>query len=48
MNIVKKDLRLDEGVENCEELWDINNGITLCLKCHKKYHSENGNSKEKL
>ena len=21
-----------------EELWDINNGITLCYKCHKKRH----------
>lgn len=25
---------LDEAL-NCEELWDINNGITLCLKCHQ-------------
>jgi hypothetical protein len=23
----------------CEELWDLNNGITLCIKCHKKEHS---------
>jgi len=20
----------------CEELWNINNGRTLCIKCHKK------------
>jgi hypothetical protein len=25
-----------EGAENCKELWDINNGITLCKKCHQK------------
>uniref|UniRef100_A0A6M3LFB6 HNH endonuclease n=1 Tax=viral metagenome TaxID=1070528 RepID=A0A6M3LFB6_9ZZZZ len=23
-----------EQALNCEELWDINNGITLCKKCH--------------
>jgi hypothetical protein len=22
----------------CKELWDLNNGITLCLKCHKEEH----------
>lgn len=21
--------------KNCQELWDINNGITLCIDCHK-------------
>ena len=21
---------------NCEELWNINNGLTLCIDCHKK------------
>ena len=25
-----------EQALNCEELWNINNGITLCLKCHNK------------
>jgi 5-methylcytosine-specific restriction endonuclease McrA len=24
----------NEGI-NCEKLWDINNGITLCVNCHK-------------
>lgn len=23
----------------CEELWNINNGITLCKECHKKTDS---------
>ena len=25
-----------ESAIACKELWDINNGITLCRKCHKK------------
>ena len=24
----------------CEELWNINNGFTLCLECHKRLHKE--------
>jgi len=26
-----------EDAENCEELWNINNGRTLCKNCHRKY-----------
>lgn len=25
-------------INNCEELWDINNGITVCRDCHHKLH----------
>jgi len=25
-----------EQALNCDKLWDINNGRTLCRKCHKK------------
>lgn len=27
-----------EQAKECKDLWDINNGITLCKKCHKKKH----------
>jgi hypothetical protein len=30
-----------EEALNCEALWDLNNGITLCKKCHKSVHSKN-------
>ncbi len=26
---------------NCEELWNINNGRTLCKSCHKEIHTNN-------
>jgi hypothetical protein len=25
--------------EKCEELWDINNGVTMLKKSHKAYHN---------
>ncbi|MBA7589416.1 hypothetical protein ES708_31501 [subsurface metagenome] len=30
---------LEEALE-CEELWNMNNGITYCKKCHEKLHKE--------
>jgi 5-methylcytosine-specific restriction endonuclease McrA len=36
-NILKEhNIQSLESAIHCDELWDINNGITLCKKCHNK------------
>ena len=30
-------IRILEQALNCEELWNINNGTTLCMDCHNRY-----------
>lgn len=32
---------LQEALD-CEELWNLNNGVTLCKNCHSLEHKENG------
>ena len=32
----------------CEELWNINNGRTLCQKCHEKTENYGGKSNKKI
>jgi hypothetical protein len=34
--ILEYNIKSIEEALNCEELWNINNGITLCKECHKK------------
>jgi 5-methylcytosine-specific restriction endonuclease McrA len=40
IDIIRKN-KIDsiEKAVRCEELWDIENGRTLCKKCHKGKHS---------
>ncbi len=38
---------LDEAID-CQELWNINNGQTICLDCHKKTDSYKGKNKKGL
>lgn len=33
---------------NCEELWNINNGLTLCLKCHSKTKKHSNKTKKRI
>jgi len=34
--IEENNIKILEQALNCEELWNINNGRTLCKKCHNK------------
>lgn len=34
--IKDNNLKTSEDIANCEELWNINNGRTLCKPCHSK------------
>lgn len=37
-----------EDAFNCEELWDINNGVTLCNNCHKETETYGWNNYNKM
>jgi len=40
-NIIEENkIKTREEANNCEELWNINNGITLCKECHIIAHKE--------
>jgi hypothetical protein len=44
--IKENNIKTLEDALNCEELWDINNGVTLCEECHKLTDNYLGKSKQ--
>ena len=38
-------IKSEKQAYDCKELWDINNGRTLCLNCHKKTDTYGGKAK---
>ena len=36
--IEEYNLNIIEEADECEELWNINNGKTICIDCHKNIH----------
>ena len=38
--IIKNNITTLGKAKKCKELWDINNGITICKKCHEKIHKK--------
>lgn len=38
--ITENGIESSEDARNCNELWDVSNGITLCEACHKKVHDK--------
>lgn len=46
--LAENNIKTLEEALDCEELWNINNGRTLCQKCHEKTENFGGKSNKKL
>lgn len=38
--IQENNIKTLEDARNCSEMWNTNNGITLCIPCHKEIHKK--------
>lgn len=45
--LIENNIDTMEDAESCEELWDIDNGITLCLDCHSEVDKMRNRTKPK-
>ena len=36
--LIDNNLKTSAQLYGCDELWNLNNGVTLCKSCHKKIH----------
>ena len=46
--LAENNIKTFENVLNCEELWNINNGRTLCQNCHKETENYGGRNNKKI
>jgi len=40
--VEKNKIKTVDDALNCSELWNINNGITMCVYCHNNFHKTKG------
>jgi hypothetical protein len=43
---VQYNIKTLEDAKNCKELWDIDNGLTLCRQCHLKTMNHGGRKRK--
>lgn len=46
--IINNEIKTVEQARRCVELWDINNGVTLCEECHSFTDNYKGKNKRKF
>ena len=39
--LYKNDIKTVEEALNCKEIWDLDNGLSICNVCHRKGHYTN-------